>query len=103
MLRLIKPLRVVSGFPKISLIIKALTDSLKSIGNLVLLLILFCLVYAGMGLNVFIGQLDSRCRVTSEPPSSGVWEVAQGATFICGNKACPIGSYCRNLVDYEQK
>lgn len=102
MLRLVKPMRLLGRFSKVQIIIKALTASLKSIWNIMLMLLIFCLVYAGMGLNVFIGQLDYRCRVTPEPPASGIWQIAPGTNYICGHKECPEGTYCRNLENYRQ-
>ena len=95
-------LRFSTSLKKVDFILKALTASLKSIGNVVLMMIVFMLVYAGIGLNVFKGQLEVRCRNSQFPGQNpNDWEMTNGANYICGNKECPPGTFCVDSSKFD--
>ena len=102
--RLLKPLRVLGGFSRVQIFLKALTESIKSLTSMLIILLIFMLTYAGLGVNIFKGQLESRCRLEATPPDGNNWPVLEGYFKLCGQNSynqCPEGSYCGNAFDYN--
>jgi hypothetical protein len=55
------------------------------------------MIYSILGLHMFKGLNENRCRLSSTPPSEpgALWEVAPDTPFYCGAKNCPEGyHYC---------
>ena len=56
--------------------------------------------FAVVGLHLFRGLTETRCRLTPEP-EDGVWEAYDGWKELCGIRECPIGTFCGNLIDHN--
>ena len=81
--------------------------SLRKMGNVFAVLILFILVFAATGIAGFGGNRYFRCRLTPEPVD-GVWEIDTSINRLCnarglGSFDCPQGTYCGTPYDYGLK
>ena len=93
-----KPLRVIGGFKKVKAILKAITESVKSLSNVILLILVYLALYAGLGLNIYNGVLENRCRTTVQPTSNNIWEIDLSVSELCGTKSCPKDLTCGNSL-----
>ena len=50
--------------------------------------------YAIIGLHLFMGAYEYRCRVSPEP-IDGEFPLAEGIPFLCGSYECSENTYCR--------
>ena len=55
--------------------------------------------FAVVGLHLFRGVTESRCRLTPEP-EDGVWEVDDTWEQLCGLRECPSGTFCGNPISW---
>lgn len=55
--------------------------------------------FAIIGLHLFLGLTERRCRITPEPVD-GVWLADDGVLKLCGIWKCPEGLYCGSPADY---
>lgn len=55
--------------------------------------------FAIIGLHLFIGLTERRCRITPEPVD-GVWLADDEVLKLCGIWECPEELYCGSPVDY---
>ena len=82
--RLIRPIRLTFVFPKLKHILDSLLGTLPELSKNFLSLIVIMIFYAIIGLHLFMGGLDYRCRI--DPTSI---EIMEGTPFLCGNIECP--------------
>ena len=61
--------------------------------NLLGLFIVMCF-YAIIGLQLFKGALEFRCRLTEEPDQNGDWNYDPNQRYLCGVQTCDSGTYC---------
>lgn len=79
-----------------------IAKSLEAIvANLFLLLCVICLL-AILGQNLWVNQLNSRCR-TTQVPLSGVWEVTSQRRICSRNNPCGPNEYCGSNYDYADE
>ena len=57
------------------------------------------LYFSVVGLHLFMGLTEKRCRLTPEPVD-GVWEASTEVLRLCGLWDCPEGLYCGSPADY---
>lgn len=64
--------------------------------------IFFILIYSILGVSLYDGSLNYRCR-TTPAPVNGSWPIVDGDVQLCDptNQAriCPVG-YCGSLYNY---
>jgi len=65
--RLLRPLKSLSALSSIRLLISTLLQSVAQLGGVFSLATFFFLIFAILGVNLFAGTGDFRCRVTPEP------------------------------------
>jgi len=65
--RVIRPLRNVSQLPGLRKLIKGFLKALPQLANVIFLLFFVFLVFSILGLTLFMGSLDSVCRLTPYP------------------------------------
>lgn len=81
---------------------KALGNSIKSLDKPIILLVLILMIYGGLLVQILKGKLEYRCRYTDTPFAESVtWPVVSDTEYLCGNKSCPAGTYCRSSYDYN--
>lgn len=63
--------------------------------------LLFVVIYYSIiGLHLFMGITEYRCRLTPEPVD-GKWEADEEIKYLCGIWDCPENRYCGSLADYN--
>ena len=79
--------------------------SLPELGNTLVFMLFFFIVFGIIGIQTFHGAIYQRCRLTPEPVD-GQWEIDPDQEhFICskgateGPNACQKGSYCYSPID----
>lgn len=58
------------------------------------------LYYSIIGLHLFNGITEYRCRETPEPEEDGTWLASEEEKHLCGVWDCPEHTYCGSLADY---
>lgn len=72
-------------------LVASLLDSLPALGNVAMFLLFIILLFSILGLQLFNGLLENRCRLTSDP-IDGFWQADPSTADICGgNLDCPTG------------
>ena len=88
--RLFRPLRSLSTLPNIRILIGTLLSSVAQLGGVLGLALFFFLIFAILGVNLFAGLEDYRCRETPYPVN-GDWIAYPDDTRLCGYRSCPEG------------
>jgi len=71
-IRILRPLRSIKSIPGLRILVSALLDSLPYLGNVVVFLLYLLTIFGILGLQLFSGANESRCRLTASP-IDGVW------------------------------
>lgn len=77
----------------------AFLGSFTRLGPILIPLLFVMIFYTVVGLHLFMGMTEYRCR-TTPLPVDGEWELAPGINFLCGIWDCPEGTYCGSKADY---
>lgn len=78
----------------------AFVGSFSRLGPILVPLIFVVIYYSIIGLHLFMGVTETRCRETSEP-MDGVWIANESYKNLCGIKDCPTNLYCGNPYEYD--
>lgn len=82
---MLRPIRIAQMISPLRNQFERLFRALPKINLSIWRLIIFMTFYAMVGLHLFKGALEYRCRVSPEPLSgSEVWEVADNIPYLCG-------------------
>lgn len=87
----------------IRILVEALIDSVPAFANVLFFLIFFILFFGILGIQLFCGILEQRCRVTPKP-IHGVWPIDDGYTRLCQKSvasSCPIGFKFFNILHFH--
>ena len=102
-LRIVRLFRVLR-FIQDSILLKTQMDafigSFPKLGPILIPLLFVVLFYSIVGLHLFMGITEYRCRTTPEP-TNGEWELEPNIYFLCGIWDCPENSYCGSKADYN--
>lgn len=63
-IRIIRPLRSINSLKQMRVLVATLLDSLPALGNVVIFLLFIVILFGILGLQIFMGALESRCRLT---------------------------------------
>ncbi len=86
-------LRFATFFPSLKEYIYAYYRTLFSIGGVLFNLAFFMVFYAILGMHLFKGLMENRCRIAESPPKdSKYWQIEPSSKFLCGDLPCPEGS-----------
>lgn len=67
-------------------------SAIPDLGN-TLILFLFILILCGiLGVQLFAGSFEYKCRLTSKPVD-GYWVADPNVDYLCGVKECPSGFF----------
>ncbi|CAK91591.1 unnamed protein product (macronuclear) [Paramecium tetraurelia] len=98
--RIMRPLRSINSLKEMKVLIITLLDSLPALGNVVIFLLFIIILFGILGLQIFMGALENRCRET-EYPDGNIWK-ASNYTKLCQDSSnCPAGTYCGNPNTYN--
>lgn len=86
-LRGLRPLRLITRIPSMAIVIEALIRALPAIGNVALVLLVFWLVFAILGVQVFGGSL-STCMLFVPGPLSGGKQLLIPMTALQNQSVC---------------
>jgi hypothetical protein len=107
LVRMSKPIKGLLQVSKTRIILKTLFQSLKNLKGSLFFLLVFVLVYSMIGVSIFRGAMETRCRTTVTPPANVAtegWPIYQDIhtkPHICGYKRCPDTSYCKNAAAFN--
>jgi hypothetical protein len=98
---MLKPLKGLLQISKTKVILNSLFMSIKYLKTTMFFLLIYLFVYANIGVSIFKGVLETRCRTNPLPPTNHLdpWAITPTPgvpQFICGYKSCPAGSHCLN-------
>ncbi len=89
-IKLMRFLRFASFFPALKEYMYAYYQTLFTIGGVLFNLVFFMIFYAILGMNLFKGLLEFRCRTTEEPPKTlSEWPIEASSSTLCGVTECP--------------
>uniref|UniRef100_A0A8C2ZF46 Voltage-dependent L-type calcium channel subunit alpha n=1 Tax=Cyclopterus lumpus TaxID=8103 RepID=A0A8C2ZF46_CYCLU len=86
--RVLRPLRLVSGVPSLQVVLNSIIKAMVPLLHIALLVLFVIIIYAIIGLELFIGKMHATCFIPEEEPAP---------CAISGHgRQCPInGSECR--------
>jgi len=73
-IRILRPLRTINSIKGMRVIVASLIDALPDLANVVIFLTFIVLLFGILGLSIFMGVTENRCR-TTPAPVNGVWPV----------------------------
>uniref|UniRef100_A0A665U625 Voltage-dependent L-type calcium channel subunit alpha n=1 Tax=Echeneis naucrates TaxID=173247 RepID=A0A665U625_ECHNA len=85
--RVLRPLRLVSGVPSLQVVLNSIIKAMVPLLHIALLVLFVIIIYAIIGLELFIGKMHSTCALAEEEPTPCV---ASGHGRHCLN-----GTVCR--------
>lgn len=103
-LRVLRPLRSVKRVPRLRRLVSIMLRSLPELGNTLIFMMFFLLVFGIIGIQTFHGALYQRCRLT-EAPVDGKWSIDQSQDFICTKTpeqvtSCRDGTFCGQPIEF---
>ena len=91
--RILRPLRTISGVEGLKILVTSLIAALPQLGNTLVILLFFFLIFAIGGLQLWMGILKNRCiSIETGIPESGY------ENNPCGARDCPSGYTCGKYV-----
>lgn len=103
--RVLRPLRSINVIPGLRLLVGSLLDSLPDLGNVVVFLIFIIALFGILGLQIFLGVFENRCRFTPLPLGD-LWLADPTLPYLCfedDDTTCPPNRYCRNPASHYIK
>uniref|UniRef100_A0A3B3HSQ4 Voltage-dependent L-type calcium channel subunit alpha n=1 Tax=Oryzias latipes TaxID=8090 RepID=A0A3B3HSQ4_ORYLA len=94
--RVLRPLRLVSGVPSLQVVLNSIIKAMVPLLHIALLVLFVIIIYAIIGLELFIGKMHATCYM----PGSGKYLIAEEEPAPCAisghGRQCPInGTECR--------
>jgi hypothetical protein len=93
--------------------VSSLLDSLPDLANVVVFLLFLVVLFGILGLQLFMGVLENRCRLSSEPQGE-LWPADPKITVLCvedDDSTCPekysfsplfyLSLFCRNPSNHD--
>jgi len=100
-LKLLYILRTFKRFKSMDDMLAVIDSSFWALVSILGLLIFFMGLFSILGLNLYSGILDFRCRLTPIPVD-GVWSIDPTSTRICGgDETCSPGTYCGSSFEVK--
>ncbi|CAD8082647.1 unnamed protein product [Paramecium primaurelia] len=100
-IRILRPLRSIKSVPGLRILVASLLDSLPNLGNVLVFLLYLLVIFGILGLQLFAGAYENRCRFT-QFPVNGTWPADPLITHLCSSDSdCPENEYCGNPINYN--
>ena len=88
--RMLRPLRSITRIPGMRQVVTALIDSFPHLISVACVLLFFIFAFSLLGLQMFAGLLNNRCRVTPAPVNS-TWTLVDPSDHrLCGYRTCKV-------------
>ncbi|KRX06409.1 hypothetical protein PPERSA_05022 [Pseudocohnilembus persalinus] len=102
-IKMLRPMRLIYVFPVLKRSLESLVRTLPEVGKQFLNLFIIMVFYGILGLHMFMGALEYRCRLTEEPPTDGSdWQVDENQPYLCGNYECSENTYCKAPFNFDE-
>lgn len=89
-------------FKSLKMLSKLLRNSFWHLVTIIVFLCVFLILFAIVGLNLYKGKLNYRCRLT-QSPMEGYWPLNITETRICGGVfKCAVNETCGSNFDYTK-
>lgn len=102
-LRVLRPLRSVKRVPSMRRLVTIMLRSLPELGNTLVFMMFFFIVFGIISIQTFYGVVYKKCRLT-EFPENGIWVIDDSQSdFICSNQehnSCRSGTFCGSPLIY---
>lgn len=73
---MLRPMRLIYVFPVLKKCMESLVRTLPEVAKNFMSLFIIMIFYSIIGLHMFMGAMEHRCRVSKSPPNSGEeWEI----------------------------
>ncbi|CAK89639.1 unnamed protein product (macronuclear) [Paramecium tetraurelia] len=98
-IRIFRALRLIQDSKTLKKQLDAFIGSFQRLGPILVPLLFVVLYYSIIGLHLFMGVTEYRCRETPEP-EDGKWIAVEDIKHLCGIWDCPEDTYCGSLADH---
>jgi len=99
--RVIQFLKSFKTFKSINDMVRVILKSFWPLIAILGVLVFFMGIFSILGLNIYNGELDFRCRMTPVP-ENGVWQTDTSIVKICGSGyKCPVDLYCGSSYEFS--
>ncbi|CAD8095701.1 unnamed protein product [Paramecium sonneborni] len=98
-IRIFRVLRLIQDSKTLNKQLGAFIGSFQRLGPILIPLLFVVLYYSIIGLHLFMGITEYRCRETPEP-EEGKWIAVEDIKYLCGIWDCPENTYCGSLADH---
>lgn len=88
-IRLMGPIRILNLYEPLRLNLNSFLKALSAVYKIFLAIFALMYFYALVGMYLFYGLEENRCRITSTP-ENGHWEILEESFTLCGNWNCPM-------------
>lgn len=88
-IRVVRPLKSINTIKGVRVLISALFKALPGLTNVIIFLAFMLVLYGTLGIQLFSGLTENRCRVTKEPVN-GEWIAYDNITYLCGSTDCEM-------------
>ncbi|CAD8070112.1 unnamed protein product [Paramecium sonneborni] len=99
-IRILRLFRLIQEIPLLRIQFTAYVSSFLKLKQVLIPIFLVMIYFAIIGLHLFIGLTEKRCRITPEP-IDGVWLADDEVLKLCGIWECPENLYCGSPVDHN--
>ena len=98
--RLFKPLRSLKSLPSMKELVITLLESVRQLTNIFMLLELALVLFAILGLQLWMGITHYHCHELEKPSDTGDWPLADDSLLACGGlRQCSLNETCGSLYD----
>lgn len=90
-MRILRPLRNINSIKGMRELVGSLLDALPDLANVVIFLLFIIILFAILGLQLFMGVFENRCRMTKQPVGN-TWIADEKVTSLCvegDDSTCP--------------
>ncbi|XP_038071611.1 voltage-dependent calcium channel type A subunit alpha-1-like isoform X1 [Patiria miniata] len=96
-IRVLRPLKLVSGIPSLQVVLKALLKAMAPLLQIGLLILFVIVIFAIIGMEFFQGKFHKTCFETDEfGNNTGVISMANGDPQVCADTSNTAGYHCPN-------
>uniref|UniRef100_A0A8D3D7C2 Voltage-dependent L-type calcium channel subunit alpha n=1 Tax=Scophthalmus maximus TaxID=52904 RepID=A0A8D3D7C2_SCOMX len=89
--RVLRPLRLVSGVPSLQVVLNSIIKAMVPLLHIALLVLFVIIIYAIIGLELFMGKMHKTCTIAEEKPAPCAPDVAYGRHCKHNGTECKMG------------
>jgi hypothetical protein len=91
-IRILRPLRSINSVKGMRILVASLLDALPDLANVVVFLTFILVLFGILGLSIFMGATENRCR-TTPAPVDGKWPAGNYSRLcvVGDDSTCPEG------------